>query len=134
MQGLKTVASYSWAFSIDDVIDALIEKGPVVLGIPWYEGMYSAPSGVLLVSGELVGGHCLLAVGYNVKSKALGGRSSIILQNSWGRGWGVNGLAEIAVTDLAKLLSSDGEACIASKFPYVKKTTVASRLINLFTK
>jgi hypothetical protein len=70
--------------------------------------MYEAPKGILTVSGENVGGHCILAVGYKVYP---GGEDAVILQNSWGRSWGVNGLAEIKVSELAKLLK-DGEACL----------------------
>ena len=108
MQGLRTLQAYSWAFSTDDVIDALIQQGPVVLGINWYEGMYEAPNGVLSVSGEHVGGHCILAIGYTVSSKNFGGKPSVTLQNSWGKSWGVNGMAEILVSDLDKLLKDSG--------------------------
>ena len=132
MSAHKTIASYSWAFNIDDVIDALIQKGPVVLGINWYEGMYEAPNGVLSVTGDQVGGHCILAIGYTVSSKKLGGRPSITLQNSWGKKWGVNGLAEIAVDDLHKLLNDQGEACIPLKTCYVKKTSLVDRVRSLF--
>lgn len=127
-----SITSYSWAFSIDDVIDALIQKGPVVLGINWYEGMYEAPNGILKVTGDHVGGHCLLAIGYTAKSKAFNGKPSITLQNSWGTSWGNYGLAEIAVSDLEKLLSADGEACIASKSPYVRKLSFVEKLMGLF--
>lgn len=132
MVNQRAVVSYSWAFNIDDVIDALIQKGPVVLGINWYEGMYSAPSGVLKVSGDHVGGHCILAIGYTVSSKNFGGKSSITLQNSWGRGWGNNGLAEILVEDLEKLLADNGEACIPSKTAYVKKISITEKVMSLF--
>lgn len=128
----SAITSYSWAFSIDDIIDAIIQKGPVVLGINWYEGMYEAPNGVLTVSGDHVGGHCILAIGYTSNSKAFGGKPSITLQNSWGPDWGNSGLAEISVSDLEKLFSNDGEACIASKSMYVKKTSFIDKLINLF--
>jgi hypothetical protein len=40
MQKLQAVVGYAWAFSIEEVIDALIQKGPVVLGINWHDGMY----------------------------------------------------------------------------------------------
>ena len=117
MQTFALLKEYRWAFSIDEMIDGLISKGPVVLGIPWYEGMYEAPNGVLKVSGENVGGHCILAVGYTVSSQKLGGKPSVTLQNSWGKEWGINGLAEIEVSELEKLLK-DGEACmpISRKF------------------
>lgn len=117
MQTFALLKEYRWAFSMDEMIDGLISKGPVVLGIPWYEGMYEAPDGVLKVSGENIGGHCILAVGYRVASTKAGGKDTVILQNSWGMDWGINGLAEIEVSELAKLLK-DGEACmpISRKF------------------
>lgn len=111
MQTFALLKEYRWAFSINEMIDGLIAKGPVVLGIPWYEGMYEAPNGVLKVSGENVGGHCILAVGYRVASPNAGGKDTVILQNSWGTSWGLNGLAEIEVSELEKLLK-DGEACL----------------------
>lgn len=108
MQTFSLLKEYRWAFSIGEMIDGLIAKGPVVLGIPWYEGMYEAPNGILTVSGESVGGHCILAVGYRVYPS---GEDAVILQNSWGTSWGINGLAEIKVSELEKLLK-EGEACL----------------------
>lgn len=112
------VREYRWAFSISDVVNTILTKGPVVLGIDWHYGMYWAPNGVLTPTGAVVGGHCLLAVGYTHKSPKLNGEDGIILQNSWGNNWGINGLAEIKVTELAKLLSGNGEACVATKRSY----------------
>jgi hypothetical protein len=114
MQTFGLLKEYRWAFSMDEMIDGLISKGPVVLGIPWHQGMYEAPNGVLRVSGEMVGGHCILAVGYRVNSVKAGGKDTIILQNSWGPSWGINGLAEIAVDELYSLLRN-GEACLPIK-------------------
>ena len=131
MKSLASIAGYAWAFSIDDVIDALIQKGPVVLGINWYDGMYEAPNGMLTVSGELVGGHCILAIGYTVSSKKFGGQPTITLQNSWGPRWGSNGLAEILVSDLRKLLKDGGEACLPLKTPYDKKSSLFDRIKTL---
>lgn len=111
MQTFRLLKEYRWAFSIDEVIDGIIAKGPVVLGIPWYDGMYEAPNGILTVSGKVVGGHCILAVGYKVYP---GGEDAVILQNSWGTSWGNNGLAEIKVSELAKLVA-EGEACLPIK-------------------
>lgn len=108
MQTFGLLKEYRWAFSMDEVVDGIIAKGPVVLGIPWYESMYEAPNGILTVSGKLAGGHCILAVGYKVYP---GGEDAVILQNSWGPEWGINGLAEIKVSELAKLVA-EGEACL----------------------
>jgi len=35
------------------------------------------------------------------------------IKNSWGRAWSNNGFAFISFDDMARLLSEDGEACIA---------------------
>lgn len=109
---------YRWAFNIESVIDAILVKGPVVLGIYWHEGMYDTSNGVLEVTGPIVGGHCITAVGYTLASEKLGGEDGIILQNSWGPTWGTNGLAEIRVSELQALLRNDGEACVPSKRSY----------------
>ena len=116
--GAGFMKEYRWAFGIDDVIDAIIHKGPVVLGIEWHDGMYEAPNGVLKVSGPVVGGHCIAAVGYRTAESAKAGVESVILQNSWGPNWGDHGLAEISKDDLAGLLSKNGEACVPSKRSY----------------
>lgn len=97
---------YRWAFGLDDLILALGYKGPAVLGIPWYDSMYSAPGGVVRVEGRMVGGHCILARGVNIKQQY------VLLRNSWGPGWGTGGDARISFADLGRLLNEDGEACI----------------------
>ena len=124
LAGAKVVKSlgfmdgYKWAFGIDDVIDTIVAQGPVVLGIPWYDSMYDTrPSGLIDVSGEVVGGHCILADGYDPKARfakeGLGNTFEVIrLRNSWGPDWGVHGDGYITVSDLAALLKADGEACV----------------------
>lgn len=111
MRKFGLLKEYRWAFTLQDVVDSIITKGPVVLGIDWYEGMYEAPGGKLIVSGPAVGGHCITAVGFKVASPKFDGASSVILQNSWGPDWGNHGLAEVSITDLGKLLAK-GEACV----------------------
>jgi hypothetical protein len=103
---------YRWAFSVNDVIGTLMSHGPVVLGINWYSGMYRAPDGKLEIFGNKVGGHCLLAVGYNPSSSKFNGKQTILLQNSWGNDWGNNGIAEMTVDDLDRLINEGGEACV----------------------
>lgn len=117
-QNMNTIREYRWAFTIEDVIDSVIAKGPVVIGINWYDGMYSAPNGILRKSGTIVGGHALLIVGFNVNSEKIPGKSTFILQNSWGTSWGINGLAEITVEDLAALLKENGESCVPTRRSY----------------
>lgn len=118
MQQLGLIKEYRWAFDIEDVIDAILTKGPVVLGIYWYDSMYKAPEGILSVSGKIVGGHCITAVGFKTAASSSTGEDTIILQNSWGADWGINGLAEIRVSELTELLKNDGEACVPSRRSY----------------
>lgn len=110
--GLGVLHEYRWAFSVNDIIGTLMAHGPVVLGINWYNGMYRAPDGKLEIFGNKVGGHCILAVGYNPSSARFGGKQTIILQNSWGKSWGINGVAEMLVDDLDRLIKEGGEACV----------------------
>ena len=114
MQKYNLLRQYRWAFNIDQIIDSIVTIGPVVLGVNWYQGMYRAPNGVLKVFGDHVGGHAILAIGYNPSSDKHNGKPTIILQNSWGKSWGIDGIAEIAVEDLAELMKQrgGGEACV----------------------
>jgi len=106
------IHQYRWAFGVSDIIGALMSQGPVVLGINWYSGMYNAPGGKLKISGSHVGGHAILAIGYNPSSERFKGEETVILQNSWGRSWGVDGIAEMRVKDLERLIREGGEACV----------------------
>lgn len=109
------ISGYRWAFGINDVIDTIIAKGPVVLGIPWYDSMYGTLNdGRIEVNGPQVGGHCILAVGYYPNHLAWGG-NWIALLNSWGRTYGVNGIGWVRDSDLSMLLQNDGEAVIADE-------------------
>lgn len=106
LQDRGWMTEFRWAFGIDEVLLALGRQGPVVLGIPWYESMYTPSSGVVTVSGQKVGGHCILARGVNMRNR------TVLLRNSWGSDWGVAGDARISVADLSTLLQDGGEACV----------------------
>lgn len=98
---------YRWGFGLEDVLLALGYKGPVVLGLNWYEGMFSPDSnGFIHAKGDLMGGHAILANGVSLKNK------TVRLHNSWGRGFGMNGECFISFDDLDRLLHEQGEACI----------------------
>jgi hypothetical protein len=105
------ISSYRWAFGPDDVIDTIVELSPVVLGIWWYDSMYQTDSrGLVDISGPRVGGHCILANGYLPNHPQFG--ECITWVNSWGPGYGINGLGYVRLPDLARLLADQGEACI----------------------
>lgn len=106
LQERGLIAEYRWAFGLDDLVLALGHHGPAVLGIPWYESMYEAPDGVITVKGKQVGGHCILARGVNVEERY------VLLRNSWGPDYGIQGDGRISFADLTRLLGEGGEACI----------------------
>lgn len=122
VKGLGYISEYRWAFSIEDILNALAHVGPVVLGIPWLEAMYDTePGGLVTVGGTKVGGHAITATGYGTRSfpvSAEPGRKAtqtldvIRWRNSWGPTYGVTGDGYIRVSDLETLLKGGGEACV----------------------
>lgn len=114
LQTIGLITEYRWAFGLAQVLDALCSLGPVVLGVPWFSGMYEAPGGHLQVTGDLVGGHCLLAIGYDPAHVFPDGTvaEAVALLNSWGPSYGINGVAWIKAEDLGRLLEQRAEACV----------------------
>lgn len=104
------VGEYRWAFGLSDVLRTVSYYGPVVLGIPWYEGMTSPTAdGVIRATGQVLGGHAILCNGVSVKT------NMVRLHNSWGVDWGKGGDCFLSFKDLEKLLYEDGEACVPEK-------------------
>jgi len=102
---LGYIKEYRWGFTIDEVVNALLTTGPVVVGTNWYESM-SGSTGLITIKGKIEGGHAYYLNGVD-KRKEL-----IRMQNSWGSLWGNKGTASITFKDFERLLSEDGEACI----------------------
>lgn len=126
------IDSYYWCFGVNDVMDAVISSGPVVIGVPWRQGMYSTkPSGLVSVTGKQVGGHCLVITGYD-PSMRFGSRNFEVFRwrNSWGEDYGVGGSGYIKVEDLSRLLSASGEACV----PVGRTKPVFENKWNLFLR
>lgn len=109
---------WRWAFGVDDVILSIVNVGPVVLGINWYTSMYSAPGGIMQVGGGLAGGHCILAHAVRKAGVIFEDEVAIGLFNSWGPGYGLNGHAWIRKSELARLLSEQGEAAVPVRRSY----------------
>lgn len=116
------IGGYRWAFGLEDLVRVLGYKGPAVLGVNWYSDMFDTDvDGFVHASGEVVGGHAILARGVKLVWNAGTGRtfadldifrSYILLRNSWGQGWGINGDAKISLNDMNNLLHQEGEVCI----------------------
>lgn len=124
-QRLGFFPEYRWAFGLHEAVMALSYKGPVVLGIDWWSNMRNPDAdGFLSDTGRIVGGHAILAHAVKIVFKAGTvwktrtwadvdlDRSYIVVHNSWGRDWGVNGRAKIRLSALGRLLASQGECVI----------------------
>lgn len=109
-QDLGWFDEYRWSFGIKDLILGIGYNGPAVLGVKWYNSMYSPGSnGFIKPSGGLAGGHCIIANAVNVKKKYF------TLHNSWGKNWGINGECYITFDNMEKLLNDGGEAAFFIK-------------------
>lgn len=103
-------AGYRWAFGERDLAFALGYLGPAVLGVNWYAGMEKPDvAGQIHATGEIMGGHAILCIGYDAAKKLYR------LHNSWGKDWGIDGDCFISSSDMVKLLSENGEAAIPMK-------------------
>lgn len=101
------VQSYHWAANVQDIVDAILEVGPVVMGTRWYRGMSYPVRDFMFPTGDLLGGHAYVLNGVNVA------QGKFRMKNSWGRNWGKNGRAWIDFGSVQRLLDQNGEACLA---------------------
>ncbi len=110
LQELGIILGYTWANNVHEIVRALLETGPVVIGSRWYSGMSSPDINfVMNPTGSVLGGHAYVLNGVN-KNKKL-----FRMKNSWGRGWGDNGRAWISFNTVNTLLMYGGEACLATE-------------------
>lgn len=105
LQGQGIISEYRWCFGVDDVIDTLVQHGPVGIGIWWYSGMFTTDvQGFIRPVGRKEGGHEVELHGVNVDDEY------VIGTNSWGRSWGAGGRFKLSWEHLDQLLEDDGDA------------------------
>jgi hypothetical protein len=106
LQGWNLVDSYTHGFSIGDLLAAM-QEGPVLIGIPWYDGMFDPDQdGRVRISGFLAGGHEVVCDVLDM----VNGR--VWFPNSWGLAWGVSGRGYFTINDLDSLLQNDGDVTV----------------------
>jgi len=103
-------SGFNWAFNMTE-LRAALQTGPVVIGVEWRELMYTAPDGLVNVSGPVVGGHCLVVTGYSPNYRGAG--PFYRWRNSWSQSYGANGNGYITPADLDSILfQAGGEAAV----------------------
>lgn len=113
-RGLGFAEGYRWAFGVEEVAQTVLEHGPVVIGINWYDSMYETDAnGLVSLSGPLAGGHCICVTGFSRASK-IGNYTGPVFRwrNSWGLSYGINGTGFVPYNVLDTLLQQQGEAAI----------------------
>jgi hypothetical protein len=97
--------SWTHAFGLDHLLDAL-QVGPAMVGTVWLYGMFQPdPSGLVVPSGKVAGGHEYLADEYVPDAGLVG------FQQSWGQ-WGVGGRFYIRQADVGALLRDGGDVTV----------------------
>lgn len=92
------IDEYQWATTVDEIRDAIIAVGPVVLGIPWLNSMNQTTGRGLAkvnVPADMsgVGYHAVVLNGYDPAAPVLakkGKTPAFRLRNSWGTLWGAD--------------------------------------------
>ena len=85
------ITAYARISTLDDMRSCLADGYPFVFGFTVYASFESsqvAQTGVVPMPSpneQVLGGHAVLAVGYNDKQKRF------VVRNSWGPGWGMSG-------------------------------------------
>lgn len=101
------IASYFWAASLQEILEFVKTRGPVVIGSNWHSGMMTPlPNGLVTVSGPILGGHAYLLYGVSEGAKLYR------LLNSWGD-WGQGGGFWLTFADFERLFKENGEAVAA---------------------
>lgn len=120
------IDEYRWALELSEAVAYLGYRGPIVIGVDWYSGMFGTDDkGYIHATGNIGGGHCVLIMGQKIVWKNRNDpktwdnvdmlRSYWIVHNSWGKDWGVEGRAKIALIDVMKLWPSGDFACITGR-------------------
>lgn len=89
----RIAAYYKVPVTQADLCAAILAFGPLVIGTPWASSWFHPVAGVLPAFDRAVGGHAILAVGWDA--------TGLRLRNSWGADWGQGGEATLPWGQLA---------------------------------
>jgi C1A family cysteine protease len=104
-------AGYHWANTLPELKTAVLSVAPVAIGVNWYANMMSTDkNGLVHVSGNVVGGHCVCVYGY--EHVPFSQDMHFRFRNSWSAQWGIGGDGFISEPDMVTLLNQGGEAAV----------------------
>lgn len=116
------ITGYHWAFTLEEIVLGIGYHSPLVMGIDWYESMFTPNTDNFIIpSGLIKGGHDIEA--HAVKcvkvdtSKPLTfdnldlNKSYITLRNSWGQ-WAKGGDVYVRLIDVKNVLMRNGDFCL----------------------
>lgn len=110
LQQVGKVRNYYWGYTLQTLIDSVLNIGPVVVGTNWYRNMFFPDrNGNIRIGGILAGGHAYVINGVDINKRIFR------MKNSWGRSWGINGSAYISFNDMERLIRENGEICFATE-------------------
>lgn len=104
---LGWISSYHHAFGLQMALRALVLR-PNIWGMNWYQGFdHPDKDGLVKISGQVRGGHEILAVEIDAGQQMVG------FVNSWGA-WGLDGTGRFYVGfgDLERLLGEQGDVTV----------------------
>jgi len=85
--------------NVDEVLQALAAGKPVYAGVLWYNNWIhvTIPGNLPPADGDVVGGHAILYLGYDIKEGRL------LFQNSWTKLYGDGGYGRMLITDVKNM-------------------------------
>jgi hypothetical protein len=79
----RIAAYYAVPRVVATIKAAILDLGPIVVSTTWYRSWFHPGKGVLPAADVAVGGHAIVAYGWDARG--------LRLRNSWGSGWGISG-------------------------------------------
>lgn len=89
---LGAIESYVWTDNVWELAYWVLTKGPVVMAMDYWTGWDRGLQA--RVDGDRTGGHSVVCIGCN------GATQQFLFVNSWGEGWGHNGMFALPAEDV----------------------------------